>query len=69
MPLQTAHLTRIICQQAHLLHTEVRQNLGTHAVIPQIWRKTEPLIRLNLEATSRAEMERQRDEVLSIIRR
>ena len=30
---------------------------------------TEPLIRLNLEATSRAEMERQRDEVLAIIRR
>ena len=28
---------------------------------------TEPLIRLNLEATSRPEMERQRDEVLSII--
>ena len=30
---------------------------------------TEPLIRLNLEATSAAEMERRRDEVLSIIRR
>ena len=30
---------------------------------------TEPLIRLNLEAASRAEMERRRDEVLSIIRR
>ena len=29
---------------------------------------TEPLIRLNLEATSAAEMERRRDEVLSIIR-
>ena len=30
---------------------------------------TEPLIRLNLEATSRAEMERRRDEVLAIVRR
>lgn len=30
---------------------------------------TEPLIRLNLEAASRAEMERRRDEVLAIIRR
>lgn len=30
---------------------------------------TEPLIRLNLEATSRDEMERHRDEVLSLIRR
>jgi len=29
---------------------------------------TEPLLRLNLEALSRAEMERQRDEILSIIR-
>lgn len=29
---------------------------------------TEPLIRLNLEATTRAEMERRRDEVLAIIR-
>jgi len=29
---------------------------------------TEPLIRLNLEATTRAEMERRRDEVLSFIR-
>jgi phosphomannomutase len=29
---------------------------------------TEPLLRLNLEATSRAEMERRRDEILSIIR-
>ena len=30
---------------------------------------TEPLIRLNLEATSRTRMERKRDEVLSLIRR
>jgi phosphomannomutase len=29
---------------------------------------TEPLIRLNLEATTREEMERRRDEVLAIIR-
>jgi phosphomannomutase len=29
---------------------------------------TEPLLRLNLEASSRAEMERRRDEVLSVIR-
>ncbi len=29
---------------------------------------TEPLLRLNLEATSRAEMERRRDEVLALIR-
>ena len=29
---------------------------------------TEPLLRLNLEALSRAEMERRRDELLSIIR-
>jgi phosphomannomutase len=28
---------------------------------------TEPLLRLNLEALSRAEMERHRDEILSII--
>lgn len=30
---------------------------------------TEPLVRLNLEATSRAEMESRRDEVLSLVRR
>jgi phosphomannomutase len=29
---------------------------------------TEPLLRLNLEAPSRAEMERRRDEVLAVIR-
>jgi phosphomannomutase len=29
---------------------------------------TEPLLRLNLEAVSRAEMERRRDEVLAVIR-
>jgi len=30
---------------------------------------TEPLVRLNLEAASQAEMERRRDEVLSLVRR
>jgi phosphomannomutase len=29
---------------------------------------TEPLVRLNLEAKSRAEMERRRDELLALIR-
>ena len=29
---------------------------------------TEPLLRLNLEATSREDMERRRDEVLALIR-